>query len=131
MAKSENLEYLNDIIGLTLTDVDKEVYVGPYRCDIVAKDETSGAVVIIENQLEATNHDHLGKLITYASGKSADIVIWVVKRARDEHRADRTARLANSQPHTDSRDVRIARFKACAQDVCRSMAPHLYKIIQK
>ena len=45
-------------------DVDKEVYVGPYRCDLVAKDETSGATIIIENQLEGTNHDHLGKIIT-------------------------------------------------------------------
>ena len=87
LAKEENLEYLNDIIGLTLTDVDKEVYVGPYRCDIVAKDETSGITVIVENQLEGTNHDHLGKIITYASGLNAKVMIWIVKEAKEEHRA--------------------------------------------
>lgn len=87
LAKEENLEHLNDIIGLTLTDVDKEVYVGPYRCDIVAKDETSGITVIVENQLEGTNHDHLGKIITYASGLNAKVMIWIVKEAKEEHRA--------------------------------------------
>ncbi len=87
LAKEENLEYLNDIIGLTLTDVDKEVCVGPYRCDIVAKDETSGITVIIENQLEGTKHDHLGKIITYASGLNAKVMIWIVKEAKEEHRA--------------------------------------------
>ena len=87
LAKEENPEYLNDIIGLTLTDVDKEVYVGPYRCDIVAKDETSGITVIVENQLEGTNHDHLGKIITYASGLNAKVMIWIVKEAKEEHRA--------------------------------------------
>ncbi|MBQ7437570.1 MAG: hypothetical protein IJV30_09680 [Oscillospiraceae bacterium] len=50
LAKAENLEYLNDILGLTLTDVNKEVYVGPYRCDLVAKDETTDATVIIEHE---------------------------------------------------------------------------------
>ena len=87
LAKDTNLEYLNDILGLTLTDVDKEVYVGPYRCDLVAKDETSGATIIIENQLEGTNHDHLGKIITYASGLGAKVMVWIVKEAKEEHRA--------------------------------------------
>ena len=87
LAKDENLEYLNDIIGLTLTDADKEVYVGSYRCDIVAKDETSDITVIIENQLESTNHEHLGKIITYASGLDAKVIIWIVKETKEEHRA--------------------------------------------
>lgn len=87
LAKDENIEYLNEILGLTLVEVDKEVYVGPYRCDLVAKDETSGIVVIIENQLEGTNHDHLGKIITYASGLDAKVMVWIVKEAKQEHRA--------------------------------------------
>ena len=87
LAKESNLEYLNEILGLTLVNVDKEVYVGPYRCDLIAKDETSGITVIIENQLEATNHDHLGKIITYASGLDAKVVVWIVKEAKEEHRA--------------------------------------------
>ena len=66
LARPENMEYMNEILGLTLTEVNKEVYVGPYRCDLVAKDETTDVSVIFENQLEATNHDHLGKIIIYA-----------------------------------------------------------------
>ena len=87
LAMEENIEYLNDILGLTLVDVDKEVYVGGYRCDLVAKDDTSKTKVIIENQLEPTNHDHLGKLITYASGLGASVIVWIVKEAREEHRS--------------------------------------------
>lgn len=87
LSKEENIELLNDEIGLTLTDIQKEVFVGTYRCDLVAKDETTGIKVIIENQLEATNHDHLGKIITYASGLDANVVIWIVKEAREEHRS--------------------------------------------
>ena len=87
LAKEENIEELGNVIGLNLVDVNTEVYVGAYRCDLVAKDETTGIKVIIENQLEATNHDHLGKIITYASGLDAKVVVWVVKEAREEHRS--------------------------------------------
>ena len=87
LSKEENIEILSDEIGLTLTEINKEVFVGSYRCDLVAKDETTGIKVIIENQLEATNHDHLGKIITYASGLDANVVIWIVKEAREEHRS--------------------------------------------
>ena len=87
LAKEDNLEYLNEILGLTLTDVDKEAFVGPFRCDLVAKDETTDTTVIIENQLETTNHDHLGKIITYASGLDAKFIVWIVKEAKEEHRA--------------------------------------------
>jgi hypothetical protein len=87
LAKEENIELLNDILGLTLVDIDKEVYVGSYKCDLVAKDETDGTKVIIENQLERSDHDHLGKIITYASGLNATVVVWIVNEAREEHRS--------------------------------------------
>ncbi|KPA62509.1 hypothetical protein XK26_10405, partial [Streptococcus suis] len=87
LSRTENIELLSDEIGLTLTEIDKEVFVGSYRCDLVAIDETTGIKVIIENQLELTDHDHLGKIITYASGLDAEVVIWIVKKAREEHRS--------------------------------------------
>jgi len=87
LAKEENIELLNETIGLTLTDIDKEVYVGSYRCDLVAVDETTGVKIIIENQLDSTNHDHLGKIITYASGLDANVIVWIVKEAREEHKS--------------------------------------------
>jgi len=87
LAKKENIEMLNDVLGLTLVDVNKEAYVGAYRCDLVATDETTGIKVIIENQLESSNHDHLGKIITYASGLDAKVVAWIVTDAREEHRS--------------------------------------------
>ena len=87
LAETEGIELLNDVLGLTLTDVRKEVYVGAFRCDLVANDETTGTKVIIENQLEASNHNHLGKIITYASGLDAKVIVWIVTQAREEHRS--------------------------------------------
>lgn len=87
LSNKENLEMLDDILGLTLTDISKEVYVGSYRCDLVATDESSGIKVIIENQLESSNHDHLGKIITYASGLDAQVIVWIVKQAKEEHKS--------------------------------------------
>lgn len=87
LSKEENKVLLDDVLGLTLTNISKEVYVGSYRCDLVAEDETTNTKVIIENQLEMTNHDHLGKIITYASGLDASVIVWIVKEAREEHRS--------------------------------------------
>ena len=87
LAKEENISYLNDILGLTLTDIQREVYVGPYHCDLFAKDESSDVKVVIENQLDKTDHDHLGKIITYAAGLKASVLVWIVGKALDEHKA--------------------------------------------
>ena len=85
--EESNIELVNDILGLTLTDVNKEVYVGAYRCDLVAIDETTGIKIIIENQLEASNHDHLEKRITDASGLNAAVIVWIVTEEREEHKS--------------------------------------------
>ena len=76
-----------DAVGLEITVDETESSVGYFNVDIYATETGTDRKIIIENQLEDTNHDYLGKLITYASGKPADIVIWVVKRAREEHRS--------------------------------------------
>ncbi|MCR5496601.1 MAG: DUF4268 domain-containing protein [Paludibacteraceae bacterium] len=86
LALEENLALLGDTIGIDLELEERESSVGSFSVDIFAKEVGSDRKVIIENQLEDTNHDHLGKLITYASGKDAEVIVWVVKRARDEHR---------------------------------------------
>ena len=85
LALEENIKELGETLNLSLTDVETEKFVGAYRCDILCKDELSGKTVLIENQLEPTNHDHLGKIITYASGLDAAVVVWIVSSVRDEH----------------------------------------------
>lgn len=83
----DNIGKLSEAIGIDICADERECRVGDFSVDIFATDAGTGKRIIIENQLEATDHDHLGKLITYASGKGADIVVWVVKQAREEHRA--------------------------------------------
>lgn len=85
LAEDENIKELGDTLNLSLTDIETEKFVGNYRCDILCKDEITGKMVLIENQLEPTNHDHLGKIITYASGLDAAVVVWIVSSARAEH----------------------------------------------
>lgn len=87
ISQDENISLLSDTVGIDITVEEKESHVGNFNVDILATETGTGKKIIIENQLEDTNHDHLGKLITYASGKSADIIIWIVKRAREEHRS--------------------------------------------
>lgn len=86
LAQEENLTMLGDACSIELELKDTESAVGSFAVDIYAQEADTERKVIIENQLEDTNHDHLGKIITYAAGKGAGVVIWVVARARDEHR---------------------------------------------
>ena len=86
LAEEENLKELSDSIGIDIDLEERESSVGSFNVDLYATESGTGRKIIIENQLEDTNHDHLGKLITYASGKGAEVIIWIVKRARDEHR---------------------------------------------
>ena len=84
---AENVDLLGDAVGLDITVDETESSVGNFNVDIYASETGTDRKIIIENQLEDTDHDHLGKLITYASGKGAEVVIWVVKHAREEHKA--------------------------------------------
>lgn len=86
LAQEENLRRLSDALNLELELDRVEVAVGPYSADIVATDASSNTKVVIENQLEKTNHDHLGKILTYASGLEARILIWIAKTFTEEHR---------------------------------------------
>jgi len=85
LAQQENLDLLSKEIGIDIKLIQTEAKIGSFSVDILAEEETSGQKIIIENQLEETNHDHLGKIITYASGYEANIIIWIVKDVREEH----------------------------------------------
>lgn len=85
LAKEENIQLLGDEINLDLEVEGVEIAIGSYKADIVARDGNN-RTVIIENQLEKTDHKHLGQIITYASGVEAQIIIWVCSQVTDEHR---------------------------------------------
>ncbi|MCY3628365.1 MAG: hypothetical protein OXG88_12115 [Gammaproteobacteria bacterium] len=87
LARQENLDILGDTLGLSLETESVEREIGSFRADIVCSDTNTDTTVLIENQLARTDHDHLGKLLTYAAGLHAKTVLWVVTQVRDEHRA--------------------------------------------
>ena len=87
LAKEENIELLSETIGIELEVQNQEESVGPFRADILCKDTTSDHFVLIENQLERTDHTHLGQLMTYAAGLDAVTIIWIAQKFTEEHRA--------------------------------------------
>lgn len=126
LAGEENIRELGDTLNLSLADVETEKYVGNYRCDILCKDEITGKVVLIENQLEATNHDHLGKIITYASGLDASVVVWIVSSARAEH----ASAIEWLNKHTDD-ELSFFLIEVHAYTIGNSDPAPMFKIIEQ
>lgn len=86
LAEPENIEMLGDEVGIGLQVLQTEASVGRFNVDILAEEENTGRKIIIENQLETTDHCHLGQLITYAAGLEAQYIVWIVREVREEHR---------------------------------------------
>lgn len=126
LAADENIKELGDTLNLSLTDVETEKFVGSYRCDIICKDELTGKSVLIENQLEQTNHDHLGKIITYASGLDASVVVWIVADARQEH----ASAIEWLNKHTDD-DLAFFLIEVHAYTIGDSDPAPMFKIIEQ
>ena len=87
LAKEENIELLSETVGIELEVISEEKSVGPFRADILCKNTIDDTYVLIENQLEKTDHNHLGQLLTYAAGLEAVNIIWIAKKFTEEHRA--------------------------------------------
>lgn len=91
---------LGEALGLDLVFEKTEVSVGDFSLDLLGRDLRSGRVVIVENQLGQTDHSHLGQLLTYAAGRKPQIIVWVAKRFRDEHKA--ALEWLNNVTHADT-----------------------------
>ncbi|MCY4226012.1 MAG: DUF4268 domain-containing protein [Bacteroidetes bacterium] len=81
----KNIHLLFEEIGISGENIEREKYTGRLYVDITAKESDTGKKIIIENQLNRTDHDHLGKLLTYASRFDASIIIWIVSEITEEH----------------------------------------------
>lgn len=87
LAREENLRLLGETVALDLELEKQEQGVGPFRADLLCKNTLDDSWVLVENQIERTDHTHLGQILTYAAGLEAVTVIWVAESFTDEHRA--------------------------------------------
>ncbi len=81
----KNIDLFSEALGMDIEIIESEGLVGTYYVDLVGKDLGTGHTIIIENQLEQTNHSHLGQLLTYAAGRGAKIIVWITRQFKEEH----------------------------------------------
>ena len=117
LAMPENLSQLGYDIGIEFDNdnIQKEVVIGDFSADILTRD-VSGRKVVIENQLERTDHDHLGKCITYAAGVGAEIIVWIARDVRDEHK--QAVEYLN-QNSSDKLNIFLVQLEVCRIDDSR------------
>lgn len=84
---NDNINVISELLGLEVIDNQTETNVGDFRIDIIGKDAKSNTIIAIENQLERTDHGHLGQIISYAAGLNAGIMVWIAPEIRPEHEA--------------------------------------------
>lgn len=87
LAKPENLDRLARAVGMRLEPISTEVSTGTFRVDLVARDVETDRIVLVENQFARSDHDHLGKALTYVAAMKAETVIWMAESFAEEHRA--------------------------------------------
>jgi hypothetical protein len=92
LAREENLALLGDTIGIDLELEAQEQNIGPFRADILCKNTETNNWVLIENQIEKTDHTHLGQILTYGAGLEATTIVWIAKSFTEEHRATLVSR---------------------------------------
>lgn len=125
LALDENMSLLSEAIDIELLNAQTEVAAGLFRIDILAQDLDDN-LVVIENQLENSNHDHLGKIITYAAMHKATVIVWIVADVRDEH--EQAINWLNE--HTDE-DINIFLIQIKAVRIGESKPAPIFDIIAR
>ena len=126
LATEENMSVLSDALLMDLEVEAQEQQVGPFRADILCKDTYDGSWVLIENQLERTDHTHLGQLLTYAAGLTAVTIVWIAAKFTDEHRAA----LDWLNDHTDDK-IRFFGLEVELWRIEKSLAAPKFNIVSK
>lgn len=121
--RAEGVSELEDSLGLDLEIIEEEKTVGRYNVDILAEVVDDNRNVVIENQLDPSNHDHLGKSIAYASGVDADIIVWISPRFYDEHRDAIQWLNENSREGVDLFAIRLEVWKIGESDPAVRLNP--------
>ena len=121
-----NADVLGEALGMDLDLSHAEHPIGGFSLDLIGVDQSTGERVIIENQLEITDHTHLGQLLTYAGGTDPASVVWIAKTFREEHRA--------ALDWLNTRTDEVTRFFGVEVSIVRignsAPAPHLVVVVQ-